>query len=446
MTIKDEILEELRKRTPLEDIRRKYRSQSQFYEALRKFLVEVDKVTEEKQNKLEAIGARLLEAESECERIDSVNRELSKQTEELDRTKQKLTKEVAQKIEELDNLCAEIKGLQRKGFTAEIVRKIKVIEDRSGSDLLSQVKTVEKYNYVKREVSSLTEQKDGLDREIQALERKQRKMDERVVSQKNKFDALKLQTLTFKRAVEVATSFLKDGYTPENLESLKYGVELLKIREDPTLSIERLVSGLSKHKGLFMLDKKLRERRGELALLEKAVGDAEAKLEVIRELTLGTIEETRDAALEAIKKTSNQNDASSKSMMEKLESQVTEYLSRIDGHVEQTMGTLRASLDVWSELQKQKGKLEDEINYGLILLGVLQSPEYLKKIPASLAAQLLDRLRLWTEMNLPNVKITPSKNVSNKELSLSPWQNYKLSALIECASEGLQQILMSSTK
>lgn len=52
MTIKDEISEELHKRTPLVEIRRKYRSQSALYEAIREFLGEVDKVVEETRRRL----------------------------------------------------------------------------------------------------------------------------------------------------------------------------------------------------------------------------------------------------------------------------------------------------------------------------------------------------------------------------------------------------------
>ena len=58
--------------------------------------------------------------------------------------KERLGREVTGGTEELDCLKAEISELQAKGFTSKILRKIKKIEGRSGSELLSQVDTAEK--------------------------------------------------------------------------------------------------------------------------------------------------------------------------------------------------------------------------------------------------------------------------------------------------------------
>jgi uncharacterized protein (DUF433 family) len=46
MTIEQEILEELRRGTSLADLRRRYRSQSQLYGALREYLKETDKIVD----------------------------------------------------------------------------------------------------------------------------------------------------------------------------------------------------------------------------------------------------------------------------------------------------------------------------------------------------------------------------------------------------------------
>lgn len=66
---------------------------------------------------------------------------------------------------ELDSFKAEISELQAKGFTSEILRKIKKIEGRFGPELLSQVETVEKCQEIEKEVSSLEKEKADLKRE-----------------------------------------------------------------------------------------------------------------------------------------------------------------------------------------------------------------------------------------------------------------------------------------
>ena len=70
--------------------------------------------------------------------------EVSREIEELSEEKERLGREVTGGTEELDCLKAEMSELQAKGFTSETLRKIKKIEGKSGSELLSQVDTAEK--------------------------------------------------------------------------------------------------------------------------------------------------------------------------------------------------------------------------------------------------------------------------------------------------------------
>lgn len=61
MTLKDEILEELRRGTLLSEIKRKYRSVAATYSALRQFLEESERTVEERQEKLRELERELHE-------------------------------------------------------------------------------------------------------------------------------------------------------------------------------------------------------------------------------------------------------------------------------------------------------------------------------------------------------------------------------------------------
>ena len=69
MRISDEILAELKKGTSLSEIRKKYRSQSQLYEALDIFLFEADGMVQERNITLQSVIGELSERKAELESV-----------------------------------------------------------------------------------------------------------------------------------------------------------------------------------------------------------------------------------------------------------------------------------------------------------------------------------------------------------------------------------------
>jgi hypothetical protein len=70
VTIRQEILEELRKGTPLAEVGRKFRSKRQEYEAIRPYLPETDKNTKEQAECPRSAKERLSSVNVEFQRID----------------------------------------------------------------------------------------------------------------------------------------------------------------------------------------------------------------------------------------------------------------------------------------------------------------------------------------------------------------------------------------
>jgi len=445
MTIKEEIVAELRNGTPLAEIRRKYRSQSQLYEAIREFLDEADKIVEEKQDQLEKAEESLLQSKAEFERINRQKEEALTELENLNKAKEKLIQEVRRRTEELDCLNADITGLQAKGFTSRILNEIKTIENRYGPDLLSQVKTVEKYRQIEKEDVRLKKSKASLEKKIQALETKKKRIERKVVSDKNKLDELKIRTATFKEAMATVCSLFRNGYSTEDIKSLKAGLDMLGIHGDPLLSITRLVNGLKKQTDLAALQERVVEVRTELATLKKALADAKAEMKVAKQLTKA-FEAVRDAGVKAIAVTAEHANNTTRSTATVFESHITESLDKIDAHIQRTMEGIKAELGEWGDLQQKRGKLEEIIGPSLVFLGILKSPEYLKKVPLPLVVQLMERLQFWSEINLQDASIHPSENIHKKDYNLQTWHPYRLPVLIELVYEGLREILIQQGK
>ena len=88
------------------------------------------------------------------------------------------------------------------------------------------------------------------------------------------------------------------------------------------------------------------------------------------------------------------------------------------------------------------GMLKKTLEPGIAFLGILESPEVLKKVQLPIVVRLLERLHQWSEMYLQDVSTNPSENIHGKEFNLFTFKSYRLAVLIELAYEGLRQIMI----
>jgi len=440
MTIKDEILEKLRKGAPITEIRREYRSIGLLYEAIREYLPEAEKIVEEIQTKLGKLETDLAGTEAELERVSREEEKISGEVQELAQTKEKLKETVARKTAKLDSLNAGIEELQVKGFTAEIMSEITAIESRSGPDLLSEIETVEKHKQIKRAISKLEQLKTALEGDVRNLSRKKEKLEKRLRSERNRLDQLKIETATFREAVATVGSFYTDGYSTEDLKSLKHGLGTLGIKGDPLLSITRVVTGLSKYKNLVALEDKVRARRKELETLKRAITDAKSELKVKGQL-IKAFGQVKDAGVKAIVGAAEHAKAEIADTAGMSEKHTMALLSKFDVHVRSTLDGLKTELGEWGELKEQEGQLREILRPAQVLLGILKSPEYLRQLPLTFVFQLFDRLRLYLEMNLKDVTIKPSQDIWKKDANLNFILSYRLPVLLEFVCEGLREIM-----
>jgi len=441
VTIKDEMLEKLRARTPLSEIKRDYRSMSGMYEAIREFLLEADKIVENKQRKLLEVERNSSAREAELKKLNHERKQTLKEIVRLKQRKEKLTKETKDTSGELTQLKAEAARLRENGFTPEILKKIKVIEDRSASGLLAQVETAEQYHNIKKEVSNLKELKARLKEEVQTRKARKKAISRKILSEKNRFDELKLRTNTFKEAVAVVSSLFRSGYTTEDLRSLRYGLDMLGINGDLRFSVTRLVKGLKKQKSLVKLEDCLVGKKAELHRFKKAIADVKADLKVTRQIA-NAFDELKEAGVKAITESTEEAKAGIAYNKTAFESHVKDSIGMLVDKIRVIMEEFRADLGQWGDLQQQIGKLQDLLLPGQVLLGMLQSTNYLEKIPLDLVVQLLERLALWGEINLPDAYTPLSQKIRNKLYDIQILQRCKATVMIEMAYESFREIMI----
>jgi len=202
---------------------------------------------------------------------------------------------------------------------------------------------------------------------------------------------------------------------------------------------------LSKYKNLVALEDKMAEKKKELEMLNKAVIDVRNELKVAKQLTK-IFKEVTDAGVKSIDATAEHAKRGITHVAGVSEKHMTVSAGKFDAHIQRTMEGVGAGLGEWGELQEQKGRLKEVIHPALVLLGILNSPEYLRQLPLTNVFQLFDRLHLYSEIKLKDVFIRPSRDIWMKDVNLNPLNSYRLPVLIEFVCEGLREIMIQQSR
>ena len=159
MKMWEEILDDMGEGMFLSEITRKYRSKSQAYEALRIFMQESKDKYQKVLDDLVEVQEELENAEGQRGQVIEEVRRLSNEFRCLSDKKEHLIGEVNAQKKEFNGLKFKIAGLEKRGFTSEIVKEIAEVEKISGKKLLKQIGTVDKYNKMVEGFSKLKEEK-----------------------------------------------------------------------------------------------------------------------------------------------------------------------------------------------------------------------------------------------------------------------------------------------
>lgn len=444
--IADQVAEMLRQGGDISEIRKKFRSASQVAEGVRIFLDEIGSQINEERNALQALKKELSETRTKLAECKATVETLSKETGALRTEKQELTLDVSGLTEKKNRLQNEIADLKQQGYTPGLLTKIRSVEPRSGPQLWSDLKLASQCHQRKAENQVLRQEKTTLESEIKELKEKKEEETKLVRSEENRLDDLRLQAEAVKEAVSTVEMFFKDGWSTEDLKCLKEGLKLLGMTNEPRASISRLLRALGEEKSLASLSEKVEKKREELTMLNTACAKVKADSQVIQTVTVKTIEETRDASVKAIDTVAEHGKTAIEADSSSLEKLAAETATQIKAQVQQTIKTLNQELERWAALQQENAKLEQLIIPARALFGIIENPDSLNSIPASIVVQLFERLQAWCQANLKHFMIQPPANISERALNLHSFEYYDLAILTELVCEGLKQYMIQKNK
>jgi hypothetical protein len=432
VTVKSEIREMLRKNLPCAEIEQKTRSKSVFYECLTEYLAEL-------KSEVEATRAVQREENEKCQATKVENAQLLAQRSEHSNEVQTLRTEKEALATEVENLRKELKSLHEdaellagRGFTPQIMTKLKAANDTGAGEVDAFLQQRERRNELDVAVATLEKNKLKLGRAVDTLSSRARNLEKEVASQENRVDLLKAQGIAYEAVVDVVNTAITEGLSPEQLKALVLLLKKLEVKGDPYLSLEHLIDCVAEARSLLTLRREVDLTETRLKEVRKAEAEASARIEQAQSTILDGIEKARVQGEEAVNKLNTQAIAEAN----KLASQAIHTLNGIGGAVRES---IRCEAEVLAELRAERGRIEQWVEPGRALFGLFQSPDSLKAISPALVIALLQNVAYWIDLKFTGLSVGAVYEGGTDEFRFfdTAFPKFRVSALIKLARESV---------
>jgi chromosome segregation ATPase len=230
---------------------------------------------------------------------ESWKKETAKEKAELQQKSDALKAALEKDGLELDRIDSALSGLKSKNVTIETITRIREMEFQADENLLERVKTAADLKKVKTELAQLKEKKTKTHEEIAHQESTLKGLREDTSTEKNSLDEWRLKTRSYQQAVSIAGWFFSQGYKTDDLKTIKNAIELVSIKGNTALSIDRLVRGIEEAGSLANIREEITRSKAELNTLREETASAKGKLAAIKDTVIKAIDDTTvDAVLQ----------------------------------------------------------------------------------------------------------------------------------------------------
>ena len=387
MLIWEQILEELKQGVPLEEIRKKYRSQSQIIKAFRAYVEILSQEISKLLVDVSGFNEELYRLKQICKQFQNEKKELSKEVQNLKEKREKLQQAIEVLIEKVDDLQNNINEFERKGFTSKVVSILQNTWVESGDEALEVLKDRSKAERLKSKLQQLKENISNAKDTLGSLEKKIKEKSVELKSLINEVDQAKAEKILYLSVFNVIDSALKRGYTPSQLERLLVGLEKAEIKDKPGLSIERLLEIFFEAKNFVNLKKQneVVESKVEALLLDER--KVQSRIEFKKVIVERFYEELMEKGKETFESTGKS--------VEEI------WLSMITGLEERIIAAEKAAFE--SGLKKGRAEeLEQILDSVMVLIGLKPSEDIKKDVSPQLILSLLQGIFVWTNQKYPS--------------------------------------------
>ncbi len=295
MTVKDEILVRLLAGEDYSTIYRSVRGKKPFYEAYNEWLVIKEKQYAEMLRKQNALDSKIKTLQVEESALRNNVKGLQGQAQELERIEKQIVDsrnllDATQK--EFSEVQNQLYLLEEKGFNAEVLTETLRI-DVDGTAFLKRLETGNAFKDLLLELQQehenlkkVLQDTENAEKNLTLLRAQQKTISGQIRSESNVLDELKLKTRRERAGVRVVRGFFSQGYTVDDLQSLRKGIDLLGIRGNPEKSLSRVFEAIEKEGLLSGLTDRITDSRQELKTLKENVVEMRGELKALFSLAI----------------------------------------------------------------------------------------------------------------------------------------------------------------
>ena len=186
--------------------------------------------------------------------------------------------------------------ISKRGALSRVSSPKFTAESIYGTKLLERLETKVAFLDLQNDLIQLKTDKTILDEQKGKLEAEVTQLANEIQNQTNILDEIKRETQTLKDDVDEVSEFFKAGYNRNDLKTLRKDLDLPGIRDNPSLSLDRLVTGLEKFRNLVHLEDTIKESSKELETLQTNLSVTKGELTAIHDVIIQDIEAAKTDA------------------------------------------------------------------------------------------------------------------------------------------------------
>jgi hypothetical protein len=365
VTVKSEIREMLRKNWAVADIQRKTKSKSILYDCLTEYLAELISEVEATRTLRREENEKLQETQTENKLSLAQKNELENEVQTLQTDKEELSMEVGSLRKEHAAMHEDKKLLESKGFTPQIMTKLKAANDTNAEEDDALLQQREKRNELEVTVATLEGKKLTLGKAVNDLSSKVSRLEKKFASKENKIDILEAKENACQAVFDVLNAAIKEGYTPAQLKAMVLLLRKVEVESDPSLSISHLIECVAEARTLLNLRREVDLTEKRLEELQKAENETSAKIGQAQNTILDGIEMAQAQGEDAISKLSTQAIAEA----DKIASQAIDTIRNVGNA---TREAIQCEAEALAKLCEEKGKIEQWVKPGALCLAWLR--------------------------------------------------------------------------
>jgi hypothetical protein len=446
LTKQTDILEEMRKGTPWEQLDQS--SRSSFYKSYDGWISEAEpkyKEFSEIIRKEELKKKQLVEANAELEArhtqnlaaINSDEESLKAGTIKLEKTSQAYTDAKTKH----DTIQVGLTELKNRGITESLITKLVSSDVSSSEDLLNRVETKKNHEGLLSENESLVEQNaDLVSSNAREAAKKEKVTAERLVEE-NARDKIRRENVIYTDVIELIFAFLARGYDLDLLRSLLGGLKKFEVNGKPRLSIQRFLSALAKLQIIEDLDALIIRKTAELDVLKKEVERLKGIIDAYRSSAISAMQGVIDASTQRFDLLTGKAVAALNSVTNATQQSLTviqntagqeraiilrkfnedagvaeRRLHQVHQVVEQSHVRYNDKILEWEQVIRNSAHLENQLQQYAKLLASTKDSRFIGELPPETILSLLKTIDFRIQMRLQNTETLPSKQLAQKEM------------------------------